>query len=100
MIAFQFHTELFEFRARAMQALSAAGFDWFLDYTSVDLDHERFGIEVCGIQEEPKAEQILSALRPAFPSWGYSEIWEQYSGSRDLGWVVLICSDPRPERSI
>lgn len=95
----QFHPELFDHRSDAIDALAAAGFHWLVDYTAVDLDHERFGIEVCGIPEKAMALRIRRVLHAAFPAWRYSVLFEKDWGTRDLGWCVEIHRDREVERT-
>ena len=45
-----FHPELFEHKARALEHLEDAGFIWLSDFTTIDLLHQDYGIEVCGIK--------------------------------------------------
>jgi hypothetical protein len=49
---FLFFPELFEERGKAAELLDIGGFTWFTDYSSIDLLHEEYGLEVCGIKEE------------------------------------------------
>ena len=92
MRPFRFEPELFAHRTRLLESLDEAGFDWFSHFSSIDLMHECFGLEVCGIVSSNDAKSIQSIARKAFPSWRYSNIG--YSDStRELGWKVTIHRD-------
>jgi hypothetical protein len=90
----QFHPELFECKGRASDVLDTAGFVWFSDYSSIDLLHEEFGLEVCGIQEESSVEPIACAMHGAFPHWHYSYACQKDCG-RDPGWKFALHMFPR-----
>ena len=62
---FAWHPELFEHRARLLQALAAAGLVFGQDFSSVDLLHDEFGLEVCGIAFEKTALFIVNRVMPA-----------------------------------
>src|SRR5438552_12616949 len=49
---FAFHPELFEHRTLALEALAAHDLHWFEHFGSVDLLHDLFGLEVCGISKK------------------------------------------------
>lgn len=90
---FAFHPELFEYRTLAMEKLSEHDLEWFSHYSSVDLIHEEFGLEVCGIRQHGDALTIQRLLRKLLPGWRHSWICEKTEGDRDLGWQVVICRD-------
>ena len=69
MDAFRFSPELFEVRNDVMERLRDEGFDWLSHYSSVDPDHEDYGIEVCGIHDREDAAVILALLKNMFPTW-------------------------------
>lgn len=69
MDPFRFAPELFHDRNDVITALAEAGFDWLSHYSSVDVLHDVFGIEVCGIHEKDDAVRILDLLIEMFPSW-------------------------------
>ena len=69
MAKFEFHPELFAYRTEIMTILANAGFDWFVDYASIDLDHEAFGFEICGVPDETDALRMMRALMGALPGW-------------------------------
>jgi len=71
---FQFHPKLFECKSRASGILDTAGFTWFTDYSSIDLLHEEFGLEICYIQEESNVKPIAESMRAEFPHWHYSHL--------------------------
>lgn len=83
--AFQFHPELFEERTRAMKALAERGLTLFSGFSSVDLAHDRFGLEVSGIQQEESLERIAQALQGKFPHWHFCKTCRRDT-ERDPGW--------------
>src|SRR5207248_2103890 len=93
MKEFSFHPELLEYRERAMQALQFAGFEWFSDYAAVDLLHDEFGLEVCGIRGDERATEILQVMRATFPDWKNHKRWFYDSGS-NYGWTVAVSKYP------
>ena len=86
---FSFHPELFDDRTTALEALTAKGYDWFVHYSAIDLLHDRYGLEVCGIPEEQDAANILEVLKSTFSEWCHTRVSYQ-DGSRDRGWKVEI----------
>jgi hypothetical protein len=90
---FSFHPELFDDRTKAMEALAAAGFDWFVHYSAIDLIHDQYGLEVCGIPDEKDAETIQKIMRRTFPHWRYTRIY-YHDYTRDRGWKVEIYKQP------
>jgi hypothetical protein len=90
----QFRPELFECKGKASDFLNAAGFTWFSDYSSIDLLHEEFGLEVCGIQDDSNVEPIAGAMRDGFPHWHYSHVCLK-NGERDPGWKFALHMFPR-----
>ena len=91
---FAFHPELFESRTQVLDLLSEAGFAWLEDFGSVDLLHEEYGLEVCGIQEDSRVQPRGDTLREGIPHWHYYGICFKAYG-RDLGWKFLIHMFPR-----
>lgn len=90
----QFHPELFECKGKASEILDSAGFIWPSDYSSIDLLHEEFGLEVCGIREDSKVEPIVRAMRAGFPHWHYNHTCYKDYG-REPGWKVALHMFPR-----
>src|SRR5579872_6389933 len=82
---FEFYPELFEHRNRASELLEAAGYTWFSDYSSIDLLHEEYGLEICGVQNEQDVKLIAEALKQGFPHWHHHKICLHDYG-RDPGW--------------
>ena len=66
--AFQFHPELFDVRNEVTEALADGGFTWLSHFGSVDLLHDVYGVEVCGIPLECDARAIERLLRKTLPS--------------------------------
>jgi hypothetical protein len=90
----QFHPELFECKNRASEFLEAAGLVWFSDYSSIDLLHEEFGLEVCGILKESSVEPVAEAMRSGFPQWHYSHVCFKDTGG-EAGWKFALHMFPR-----
>ncbi|MDB6021488.1 MAG: hypothetical protein JWQ04_1345 [Pedosphaera sp.] len=90
---FDFYPELFADRARASEALEEAGYTWFCDYSAIDLLHEEYGLEVCGLQTEQDARAVAEALRDGFPHWHHQNIC-LHEQERDPGWAVSLCLFP------
>ena len=63
MSLFAFHPELFEHRTLAFERLAAHQFNWFEHFSSIDLLHDIFGLEVCGIAREADATQMFAITR-------------------------------------
>jgi len=95
MDAFRFSPELFEYRTEVMAVLQERGFDWLSHYSAVDLLHDVYGLEVCGIHDESDAAEILKILKEMYPGWKPRPVW--YSDlSRDTGWRAQIQRDEEP----
>lgn len=89
---FRFDPELFSYREQALNALNDLGYEWFTHFTAIDLLHDVYGLEVCGITEKTDALKIKSILRRTLTGWRYS--WIGYNdGERDRGWKVVIHRD-------
>jgi hypothetical protein len=86
---FAFHPELFDYRRLAFERLAAHQFNWFEHFSSIDLLHDVFGLEVCGIAEESDAEIILCVLEETFPDWPHSDV-RYHPYERDRGWKAII----------
>jgi len=99
MSRFAFPPELFEHRSLAIETLSAHGYEWFTQFSSVDLLHDLFGLEVCGIPEEGDAKRIIEILEEIFPDWSYTDIcYGDYE--RDRGWQAIIFKSPRRGKNL
>lgn len=92
---FEFHPELFELRSQALECLTTAGITWFTEFSSVDLLHEEFGLEVCGIKEEETAKKIRETMAKTFPHWHFQHFCLRCEKSRDPGWKFSIHMFPR-----
>ena len=90
---FEFYPELFEHRSRASELLEAAGYTWFSDFSSIDLLHEEYGLEICGVQNEEDVKPIMEALQEGFPHWHHQKVCLHDCG-RDPGWAVSFCMLP------
>lgn len=88
-----FEPELFAHRARVREALDQGGVIWLSHYSAVDLAHEEYGIEVCGIQDPNEIPRITAILVKLFPSWKYTTCYLQDYG-REVGWKVIIHQRP------
>jgi hypothetical protein len=91
---FAFHPELFELRNAVLEMLADEGFAWLSDFSSIDLLHDVYGVEVCGIREEADARAIGGLLRKMFPSWPFSRMYLKDGKTREPGWKVIISRDP------
>jgi hypothetical protein len=98
MSAFEFHPELFEQRAVALETLAHHDYHWLEHFSSVDLLHDLFGLEVCGIGEETDAGVILAVLEEIFPDWPYSDV-QYHDYERDRGWKVAIFKNQKRRKS-
>lgn len=87
-MSFAFHPELFEVRARAMERLEAADVLWFRDFSSVDLGHDQYSIEICGVGDEQTARKIEGVLLTAFSGCSVN-VWLKDYGA-DEGWRVDV----------
>jgi hypothetical protein len=91
---FAFHAELFELRTGVLELLADHGYVWLSDFGSIDLAHDIYGIEVCGIREESDARAIERLLRKRFSSWRHSRRYYKDASTREPGWKVLVSRDP------
>jgi len=92
---FEFHPELFELRSQALECLNSAGITWLAELSSVDLLHEEFGLEICGIKEDSTAKKISIAMARAFPHWHFHRFCNNCDSERDPGWKFSIHMFPR-----
>jgi hypothetical protein len=90
---FAFHAELFELRTAVLELLADHGFVWLSDIGSIDLAHDLYGIEVCGIREESDAHTIEKLLGKKFSSWRHSRIYFKDQRTLEPGWKVIISRD-------
>jgi hypothetical protein len=90
---FEFYPELFECRGRAAELLEEAGYTWFRDFSSIDLLHGEYGLEICGIQNEEDVRVIAAALQRGFPHWHHQNVCLHEPG-RESGWTVALCMFP------
>jgi hypothetical protein len=94
MEPFAFHAELFELRNVVLEMLADHGFAWLSDFGSIDLLHDVYGLEVCGIREEADAHAIEGLLRQKFSSWRHWRRYYKDASTREPGWKVIISRDP------
>jgi hypothetical protein len=90
----QFHPDLFECRDRAFEILDEAGLVYLSDYCSIDLLHDTYGLEICGITVEAKVEPALEAMKAGFPQWHYKKFCF-LRGGHDAGWRFALQMFPR-----
>lgn len=95
MSTFSFHPDLFAHRGRAMEELAAAELHWFSDFRSIDIDHDLYGLEVCGIRDQETAELVATLLQRTFPEWRHGFMYEREYWEGDPGWQVVICRHAR-----
>jgi hypothetical protein len=94
MNSFRFCPELLDCRNAALEALSDAGFEQFSHFSGVDLRHDLYGIEVCGIREEKDARGILDVLARIFPEWAERKFYLKDQGI-EPGWMSVVHRDRR-----
>jgi hypothetical protein len=87
--SFSFYPELFDQRSEATDILGDAGIEWLTSYTSIDLLHEEYGLEVCGIQQQSDLDTIADVLFEAFPHWHHHRVCYK-EGEREPGWKFAI----------
>lgn len=89
---FRFCPELFEHRASVIEALDAGGITWMTHFASVDLRHDDYGIEVCGIKSKEDASRVRRVLQQSFPAWSMGAI---HFNDHDQAWWVEVrcCAD-------
>ena len=94
MSEFHFHAELFEARAKLIAALARRDILWFSDYPTIDVLHEEYGLEVCGVQEKETALRIGWVMVETFPDWPYGALFLKTWGTGDPGWKVIVAKRP------
>jgi hypothetical protein len=92
MSAFVFHPELFEERQRVLESLAEADYSWPGDFGSIDLLHDVYGLEVCGIREQEDCRRILNLLSQLYPGWPHSYMYYKDCGA-EMGWKAVIHRD-------
>jgi hypothetical protein len=95
---FRFSAELFEHRNDALEALGDGGFAWMSDFASVDVLHDLYGVEVCGVAERETADAMLALLRSRFPAWKHASVILKDWGKRERGWRVRVHRDGQQPR--
>jgi len=93
MPEFRFYPELFECRTKLLDVLEDNDYQWLSHFSAVDLVHEAYGLEVCGIKDEEDAIYIDSIFHALFPDWKYGCRCLKDYGDRDVGWRVKRCRD-------
>ena len=91
---FPFHPELLEHRGTAIALLEDAGFMGLTDYSSIDILHGEYGLEVCGIRQQSNVISIVEVMQNGFSWWHYHEILFKDNGA-EAGWKVFIHMFPR-----
>ena len=94
MAQFHFHAELFDLRAVVMEALSENGFVWLSDFGSVDLAHDIYGLEVTGIHDEGRADDIHALLLELLPNWHFRRQFYEDQNLGEIGWKIIISREP------
>jgi hypothetical protein len=89
MAEFSFFPELFECRTLTIAELDTNGYGWVSHYSSIDVTHDAYGLEVCGIKIKDDAQDILCILKRLFPSWKRSRLYFKDWGL-DPGWKAEI----------
>ena len=92
--SFVFRGELFEARGKASELLDEAGFAWLSHYSSIDLLHAEYGLEVCGVHEEAHLVPIAKVMQTVFPQWHFYRVCNKDYG-REPGWKFSIHMFPR-----
>lgn len=88
MIDFIFRPSLLEKRAQALEVLESASFQWFADYSSIDLDHADNYMEICGIQDDRTAQAIGRVIQKSFAGCRCSVWYKDYG--IEQGWQVDV----------
>jgi hypothetical protein len=72
-----------------MAALEREGYRFLESYTAIDLIHEEYGLEVCGVREYDDAQRIIDILCCTFNNWVWrSCYYDDYS--LDIGWKIVV----------
>ena len=90
MKAFQFHAELLEHRGTALQILMDREYAWLVDFGSVDVMHDLYGLEICAIRERRDARHIARLMMAAFPAWKNVRTYYEDHNGGEFGWKVII----------
>jgi hypothetical protein len=98
MEPFEFHPELFELRNAVLETLAENGFVWLSDFSAIDLCHDTYGLEVCGIRNEEDARSIAALLARLFPTWHYARRYYKGHPTLEPGWKVILSRDPENHR--
>lgn len=89
---FRFCPELFALRTVVMEKLAASGFEWLSHFKSVDLLHDQYGLEVCGMEDRDDALAIEEILVEMFPTWKVGCLCHKDYGA-ELGFKAKIFRD-------
>ena len=81
---FEWHPELFGHRQRVIDALERAGFVPGMDYESVDILHEEYGVEVTQVAEEC-VDEVMVLLARAVPDLPV----KYHLQDRHQGWLCV-----------
>ena len=93
MPPFEFHPELFALRDEARGVLQSVELEWLSDYTAIDVVHDLYGLEVCGIRDEADVPRARRALMKHL-QWPFSHAYLKDYG-RDPGWKLVVHRNPR-----
>jgi hypothetical protein len=71
-----------------MESLLNREFYWLADYSSIDIDHERFMLEICGIHTEEEAKKMASVTRRRFAGSCFRTWFKDFG--REQAWVLEV----------
>ena len=75
-----------------MSGLEADGFEFMVDYASVEVLHDVHGLEVCGIRNAEDAMTITRLLMRIFPGWTPGWLHHPDAAS-EQSWIASIQRD-------
>ena len=71
-----------------MELLEGADLIWLRDFRSIDLEHQDYMLEVCGVPDETTANRIRAAVAATTPGSTF-DVWFKDYGL-EIGWVVEV----------
>jgi hypothetical protein len=87
--ALRFAPELLELRAKVIEQLAEDGVLWLSHYSSVDMLHDVYGVEVCGIKDKDCAKAVYASLVRQLPEFMFRKTCYKDDG-RDPSFVVSL----------